>query len=107
MARWITASASGSLCQQSATTRTSVVGRIEFGIVRNSLRPEVASSARGAFSFGSRLAGYRPLRQSFVSSDDPRHQFVADHVLGGEFHLRDALDAIEQLCGFGQARGLA
>jgi len=39
--------------------------------------------------------------------DDPRHQFVADNVLGREFHLRDALDAVEQPGGLGQSRGLS
>ena len=54
-----------------------------------------------------RLAGCRPLRRSFIGGDDPRHQFVADDVLGGEFHLGDALDAVEQPRRFGQTRGLA
>ena len=31
-----------------------------------------------------------------------RHQFVTDHVFGGELHLRHALDTGEQLRGFSQ-----
>jgi len=40
--------------------------------------------------FASGLAGCRPLRHSFIGRDDPRHQFMADHVFRREFHLRNA-----------------
>lgn len=51
-------------------------------------------------NFRIKVFGCRLLRQSLVRRDDPRHQFVADHVFGREFHLRDAIDAVEQFCGF-------
>ena len=72
------------------------------------LRPGSRPGARSAVDFRHQgLAGCRLLRQSFIGGDDPRHQFMADHVFGGEFHLRNAFDAIEQSCGFREARGLA
>ena len=46
IARWITASASGSSCQQSATTRTSVMGRAECGIVQSILCDRKSRPAR-------------------------------------------------------------
>src|SRR5664279_6195799 len=52
MARWITASASGSVCQASATTRTSVMGRAVCAIAPEFLlRSEIASGARLAADF--------------------------------------------------------
>src|SRR6266851_5240730 len=108
MARWMTASASGSVCQQSATTRTSAMGRADSAIGPESLlRGELAPARSQRQVCASRLDGCRPLRQSFIGGNDTRHQFVADHVFGRELHLGDALDAIEQLCGFGETRSLA
>src|SRR5438270_9583129 len=107
-ARWITASASGSLCQQSATTRTSVMGRLGcdmalFG-TKTALCPRLHGPAVVSSGF---VAGGRPLRQTFVGRDDPRHELVADHVFGGEMNLRNAFDAVQQTSRFGQPRGLA
>ena len=79
-------------------------GRHRSGI---SLRRDSLPARARRKILASRLAGCRPLRQSFIGGDDPRHQFVADDVLGGEFHLGDALDAVEQSGGFRQTRGLA
>src|SRR3984957_8063520 len=113
MARWITASASVSACQHSATMSTSDIRRAVDAIgLAFLLRWELAPSARDKACshqavIASRLGGCRPLRQSFIGGDDPRHQFVADDVFGREFHLGDTLDAIEQLGGLGEARGLA
>src|ERR1700733_579325 len=107
------ASASGSVCQQSATTRTSEMGRTKGGIGPEfRLRSGVVPGARSAANFGikallaSRLAGYRPLRQSFIGGDDPCHQFMADHVFGGELHLGNPLDAVKQSRGFSQTGSL-
>src|ERR1700732_4127100 len=52
MARWMTASASGSVCQQSATTRTSVMGRADSAIGPESL-------LRGELAPGTLAAGLR------------------------------------------------
>src|SRR5689334_1759592 len=88
IARWITDSASGASCQQSATTRTSVIGSVRCDIVVKKVRP--AKTAQPLLFAGGRL-----LRRGFVGRDDSRDQFMADHVLGGEFHLCDALDSVE------------
>jgi pyrimidine-nucleoside phosphorylase len=45
------------------------------------------------------LTGGRPLRRTFVGGDDPRHEFVADHVLGLEMNLGNSLDAFVAACG--------
>src|SRR5579859_2744638 len=103
-ARWITASASGSFCQQSATTRTSVMGRVKCDIVV--LRKGLPARRWGAAMLVSLAAG-RLRRRTLVGCDNSRHQLMADHVFGGKPNLGNALDAVEQLGRFGKPRGLA
>src|ERR1700740_2768460 len=103
IARRITTSASGSFRQQSATTRTSVMGRVSCDIVQGKLFRRAQPAGMTLYHLIS-LDG-RLLRQSFVGRDDARHQFVADHVLGSKPDLGDAFDPVEQLCRFREARG--
>src|SRR6476661_1191025 len=105
IARWITASASDSLCQQSATTRTSVMGRLGCDMMLSGTNGAVSAPAWSAV-VSSGFTG-RPLRRPFIGGDDPRHEFVADHVLGGEMNLGNAFDAAEQPGRFRKTRGLA
>src|SRR5215475_8326240 len=105
IARWITASALGSLCQQSATTRTSVMGRLGCDMVL--FGTDIARARPWIRLFSLWLAGDWPQRRPFVGGNDPRHELVADHVFGGEIHLCDALDAVEQAGRLGKTRRLS
>src|SRR5215470_4086343 len=102
LARKTTASASGSLRQQSATTRTSVMGRAEWGIMQSIFDPKSRiGRARGARAVASAL------RRVFVGGDNPRHQLMPNDVFGGKPHLRDSVDAVEQSRGFREPGHLA
>src|ERR1700759_1502360 len=102
IARWITASASGSLRQQSATTRTSVMGRVSCDIISGKIYPARLAGQDDITSLAGRL-----LRRSFVSRDDARPQLMADPAFGGELPLGPALDAVEQFDRLCKAGGLA
>src|SRR5215218_2770500 len=106
-ARWITASDSGSRCQQSATTRTSVMGRLGCDIVLVPNEGAPCPRPYGPVAASSGFTGGRPLRGPFVGGDDPRHELVADHVFGLEMNLRNAFDAAQQARRLGESRGLA
>src|SRR5581483_10603888 len=92
IARWITASASGSCCQLSATTRTSVMGSVNCDIVVWGVS---SGAPDGATTLVICLFARRLLRRAFIGGDNPCHQLMADHVFGGEPHLGDAVDAME------------
>jgi hypothetical protein len=62
--------------------------------------PECFPAIASQQIFSSGLAGSRPLRRPFISGDDPGYQFMTDHVFSRELHLRDTLDAIQQLRRF-------
>src|SRR6478735_725836 len=106
-ARWITASESGSRCQQSATTRTSVMGRFGCDIlsVRNQRTPCPRPYGPVVVSLG--FTGGRPLRLPLIGRDDSCHELVADHVLGFEMNLCNTFDAAQQARRFRKARSLA
>src|SRR3569833_3055730 len=102
MARWITASAAGWSCQQSAATITSVVGMAVSVISSNMY----AYPARFERACAVRCNG-SPLFGALIGRNDPGHQLVANDVLTREPHLRDAFDAVEPPGGLGEAGGLA
>src|SRR6478609_11649149 len=105
IARWITVSESGSRCQQSATTRTSVMGTFGCDMMLSGTNGAVSAPAWSTV-VSSGFTG-RPLRRPFIGGDDPRYELVADHVLGGEMNLGNAFDAAEEAGCFRKARGLA
>src|SRR5215472_1256771 len=101
IARWMTASAAGASRQQSATTRTSVMGMVKCDIVVKNLAPARWWSGRSLLSAGLLL------RRCFIGRNDSRDQFMADHVFGGELHLGDTFDAVEQPRCLGETGGLS
>src|SRR5215831_10345287 len=80
IARWITASEYGSVCQQLATTRTSVIGRINCDIVVWESSSGAPAGVTPASCVNSPAAG-RFLWRALIGRDDSRDQFVTDHVL--------------------------